>query len=238
LHSKRSEHEKHCRRLWRRLRSANAAVVQAGSPEYPLRWQFRSEAPPPIVYAYGNRAVLGGPTLAVLNSRSLTECSVTATLQIVRRAAREAFTVICGGMKGTHRIAAAAVRSTGTNRVIVLDRGLFAAFGQHLKRDPFGLGPEKAPLDRASTLVLSPFRPLDFASPGNGRRRDGLIADLADVVIAAMARPGGEIERICLRRLDRRQCVLTWQAENSGLVSAGAIPVDESDLQLGLRRFL
>ena len=213
-------------------------MSQVGAAGYPFRWQSRSEHPPPIVYAYGDGNILQGTTLAVLNSRSVTERSVTATVQIVRQAASEAFTMICGGMKSTYRITATTARATGAKRAIVLDRGLFAAFGKRMQHDPSGFGPDRSFLDGTNTLVLSPFRPHDFASPGNGKERDRLIADLADVVVAATARAGGEIERICLRLLDRGRCVLSWQAENGGLVSAGAIPLDEGDLQLGLKRFL
>jgi hypothetical protein len=57
-------------------------------------------------------------------------------------------------------------------------------------------------------------------------------------VIAVNARPGGEIERVCLRALDAGQCVLSWLGENSGLVAAGARSIDDTDVVHGLRRFL
>jgi predicted Rossmann fold nucleotide-binding protein DprA/Smf involved in DNA uptake len=85
-------------------------------------------------------------------------------------------------------------------------------------------------LNAEQTLVLSPFRLLDHASPRNGQRRDELIAALADVVVAVHARPGGEIERVCLEALDRGQCVLSWYGENAGLVAAGATVITEADL--------
>ena len=86
--------------------------------------------------------------------------------------------------------------------------------------------------------MLSPFRLMDHARPRNGQRRDELIAALADVIVAVHARPGGQIERVCLEALDRGQCVLSWYGENSGLVAAGATAVAEADLAAGLSRFL
>ena len=84
----------------------------------------------------------------------------------------------------------------------------------------------------------TPFRPDNHATPRNGRRRDELIAALGDIVVALSARDGGEVERICLRSLDRGQCVLSWQANSPALVAAGAVPIDERDLASALRRFL
>jgi predicted Rossmann fold nucleotide-binding protein DprA/Smf involved in DNA uptake len=182
--------------------------------------------------------VLAGPTLSILASREPSESSVVATVQIARHAAGEGFTLVTGGMKATHRIAAAAVRAAGARRAIVLDRGVLAAFRGSFDLDPFGIGSGRARFDARRTLVLSPFRPCDHASPRSGRRRDELIAALGDVVVATSARPGGEVERVCLRALDAGQCVLSWQGENATLAAAGAAPIDEADLRAGLRRFL
>ena len=97
---------------------------------------------------------------------------------------------------------------------------------------------------RASSAIPGVFNPVEL----QGRLLvDGGVVDNipiavarqkgADVVVAASTRPGGEIERICFAALDRGQCVLSWQGENAGLVAAGAVPLDES--QLGeLRGFL
>ena len=69
------------------------------------------------------------------------------------------------------------------------------------------------------------FRPHNHATPRSGRRRDELIAALGDLVVALSARPGGEIERICLRALDRGQTVLVWQGDSAALLAAGAVGV-------------
>lgn len=234
----RRPHEAHCRAIVERLHAAGGRVSHPGAKTYPRRWRERLGVAPPLVYLYGNDAALKGPTLAVLNSRIINERTVTATVQVVQNACRGGFSLVGGGMKSTHRIAAVAMRATDAPRAIVLDRGLFAAFGTRLGLDPFGFGPGRCPLDPARTLVLSPFRPLDHAAPRNGQRRDELVAALADVVVAVNAQPGGIIERVCLQALDRGQCVLSWQGENEGLVAAGATPIDESHLRDGLRSFL
>jgi predicted Rossmann fold nucleotide-binding protein DprA/Smf involved in DNA uptake len=183
-----------------------------------------------VLYSFGAPAVLDAPTLAVLNSRTITEQAVAASLALVQAAAAQGFAVVSGGMKTSYRIAAVAGRAAAAPRVIVLDRGIFATFGARLDRDPFGFGPGRSVLDAARALVVTPFRLMDHAVPSNGRRRDELIGALADVIVAVHARAGGEIERVCFEALDRGQCVLSWYGENTGLVAAGATVIEAKDL--------
>lgn len=238
LTRERRQHEEHCREIRRRLETAGVHLCRPRDPDYPARWRDRLCWPPPALYWYGHSGALHAPTVAVLSSRLITERTVTATVQIVQHAGRAGFALVSGGMKSTHRIAAVAIRAAAAARAVVLDRGFFAAFGSSPEVDPFGFGPGRSPLDVNRTLVLSPFRPFDHAAPRNGRRRDELVAALADIIVAVSARPGGVIERICLQALDGRRCVLSWQGENAGLVAAGATPIDDADLRAGLARFL
>ena len=225
----RAEHEQRCGWLADQFAASGGSVMLADLPDYPARLQ-RLPVPPAVLYSAGARALLSSPTLAVLNSRTITEQRVAASLALVQAAAGQGFTVVSGGMKTTYRIAAVASRAAAARRVIVLDRGIFAAFGARLDRDPFGFGPGRAALDASRTLVLSAFRLMDHAVPRNGRRRDELIGALADVIVAVHARPGGEIERVCFQALDRGQCVLSWYGENAGLVAAGATVIEARDL--------
>lgn len=231
-------HSAHCKALVSRLSACGAQVSQPGDACYPTRWLERGDPPPPLAYLYGEPQLLDVPSVALLASRGVSEQLVAATVHLAQRAAREDFALVVGGMKSTHRIAAVTARAAGAPRIVVLDRGLFAAFGGQPEFDPFGFGPGRARFDPRSTLVLSMFRPHNHATPRSGRRRDELIAALGDLVVALSARPGGEVERICLRALDRGQSVLIWQGDSAALLAAGAVGFDERDLQRGLRRFL
>lgn len=231
-------HAAHCRALVAHLAAYGALVCQPGDRDYPRRWTERADPAPPFAYLHGAPELLACPSVALLTSRTVDELTVTATVRVARRAALEGLALVVGGMKATHRIAAVTARAAGAPRLVVLDRGLFAAFGGPLEFDPFGFGPGRTRFDPSTTLVLSVFRPHDHATPRSGRRRDELIAALGDLVVAVSARSGGEVERICLRALDRGQSVLSWQGNNSSLTAAGAIPIDERDVEQGLRRFL
>lgn len=228
--AERAAHESRCRWLLDQLVAAGGAAYLSTDAGYPACLRQRLTPAPMVLYSFGSQALLSAPTLAVLNSRTVTEHAVSASLAVVQAAAAQGFTLAGGGMKTGYRIAAVAGRAAAAPRAIVLDRGIFATFGAHMDRDPFGFGPGRRALDAERTLVLSPFRLMDHATPRNGQRRDALIAALADVIVAVHARAGGQIERVCLEALDRGQCVLSWYGENTGLVAAGATAIEETDL--------
>ena len=232
----RADHEARCQWLLDQLGAAGGTVSVADDAGYPARLRQRLQLPL-VLYCFGAAEVLRAPTLAVLNSRTISEHGVSASLAVVQAVVAQGFTLVTGGMKTAYRIAAVAGRAAAAARVIVLDRGIFATFGARMDRDPFGFGPGRSALDAERTLVVSPFRLMDHASPRNGQRRDELVAALADVIVAVHARPGGQIERVCLEALDRGQSVLSWYGENPGLVAAGATAIEEADLS-GLTKFL
>lgn len=234
----RGELETHCRWLADRLRETDGRSFVLSDHDYPARARERLPSPPVVLYGFGSWEVLEAPTLAVLNSRSVTERTVTASLAVARTAVEQGFTLIGGGMKASHRITAVAARAAAAPRVVVLDRGIFATFGAATDRDPFGFGPGRSALDRARTLVFSPFRLMDHAAAHNGKQRDELIAAFADVIIAVSARPGGVIEHVCLQAIDQGQVVLNWDGENAGLMAAGATSIDEAALTGELRQYL
>jgi len=238
LCDERAWHLARCTVLAQRLAAAGAELCQPGDAVYPPGWARYGEPPPPLATSYGNTALARRPIVALLHSRLVSEGSVAATLHIVRAAADDGLAIAVGGMKTPHRIAAATARTLGAARLVVLDRGLLAAFCGDLERDPFGLGPGRGRFDAQRTLVLSPFRPDDHALPRSGRRRDALLTALADVIVAVSARPGGEVERCCLAALDRGQSVLVWQGGNTALLAAAALPLESADLGAGLRRWL
>jgi hypothetical protein len=232
----RAWHEARCAGLAAHLFRHEVHVCPLGDPPYPPGWARHGDPPPPLAYLHGDPALLRQPIAALLHSRTVDAGTVSATARLARAAVGAGFALAVGGMKTTHRIAAVTARALGAPRLVVLDRGLLAAFGGDLARDPFGFGPGRAPFDRSRTLVATPFRCEDHAVPRSGRRRDALLAALADVVVAVQARPDGEIEQLCLRALARGQPVVVWRAHNPRLVAAGAVPLAEAGLEASLAR--
>lgn len=237
LSHQRPQHLARCASIINQLRQAGALAVAIDSAAYPRRL-LAIEHPPPLLFTLGNRRLLEHPSLAILSSREIADETLQATLAIVEAALREGLTIVTGGMKSTHRLAAMAARSMRGARIVVLDRGLLSAFAGDFRTDPFGCGPKRARFDRSQTVVLSPFRPEDHAAPSHGRRRDQLIAALGTLVFASSARCGGETERICMNRLAAGKPVLVWGRGNPDLLRAGAHPVDRHSLPLALEHFL
>lgn len=237
LCEQRDLHLARCRRIADELRRAGVQMLTPARAPYPARL-LGGDHPPPLLFALGNTDIAKRPTVAILASREIAVDSVNALVAIARAAAATRMSVAVGGMKSTHRIAAIATRATGAQRIVVLDRGLCAAFGYDYDREPFGCGDRRAPLDRSRTLALSPFRPEDHAAPNSGRRRDQVIAGLGDVVFACRARPGGETERICLAALRRGRAVVLWDGENRALLESGAVLAHRARLVEQLTRLL
>lgn len=217
-----ARHAARCRALLTALAASGVILCRPGDPGYPRRWTERLSQPPPFAYAHGAAALLRRPVLALLSSRTVDEAAIAGAARIAGRAAAGGFAVAVGGMKSTHRIAATMARAAGAPRLVVLDRGMLDAFGGRFDLDPFGFGPDRPSFDPRTTLALSVCRPRDHATPRSGRRRDELVAALGDLVVALHARPGGEVERICLDALARGRRVASWGGESTRLLAAGA----------------
>jgi predicted Rossmann fold nucleotide-binding protein DprA/Smf involved in DNA uptake len=238
LTRERDQHFARCRWIGEELQRAGGRVLSLGSFEYPAKLKHSASTPAPILFALGRLAILRTPSVAVLSSRGIADHTLRALAMVVGAARDEGFSIAMGGMKSAHRLAAMTSRAVGASRIIVLDRGLFSAFGYDYHRDPFGCGDHHPVLDCRSTLVLSPFRPEDHAAPDSGRRRDQLIAGLGDLVFASSARPGGEVERTCLAAIGEGKQVLVWGDHNRTLLDAGARAVDATGIAGGFRQFV
>ncbi len=233
----RARHFDRCRQIETALENAGGRLLTRDRTRYPQRLQASLSHPPPLLFALGNAAILDRTCIAILNSREIGEQTLPALVAVVRAAHDQQLCVAIGGMKSTHRLAAIAARASGVDRIVVLDRGLLSAFGGDFRTDPFGCGPRRQALDRTRTLVLSCFRPEDHAAPVNGRRRDEIIAAVADIVFAGAARPGGEVERLCRAALARGAPVVLWRVSaNRALIRAGAHAVDGTSLSGTIRR--
>lgn len=238
LCQQRQRHFQRCRWIGDELKRAGASLMSPGFSRFPHRLLRDLRDPPPMLFALGNRSILDRPCVAVLSSREIRDHTLAATVAVILAAREVGFTTAIGGMKSTHRLAAISTRASEVMRIVVLDRGLFAAFASDFRSDPFGCGGRRTPLDRRSTLVLSSFRPEDHAAPNSGRRRDELIAALGDVIFVGSARAGGVTERICLEALSRGKPVLVWHQDGNGaLERAGAQPIDGAALAIALKRF-
>jgi predicted Rossmann fold nucleotide-binding protein DprA/Smf involved in DNA uptake len=90
----------------------------------------------------------------------------------------------------------------------------------------------KAPLTEGRLLLLSPFaEKLRRATADLARKRNELVAALADEVFVAHAAPGSKTEHFCHDVLSWGKPLLTLESdENAGLIARGASPVQPENV--------
>jgi len=179
----------------RRVRGKNVALATQRSPIYPRRLEGFCEPPPVYVFLYGNYKALEGKTFCVLASRDASEEALLKVEKGVEAGVLEPMTLVSGANTVAYQRAAVVPLRWGAPRVLVLDRGLFAALGNGLDQEPFSAARLwRYRFDSSTDLVVSPFRPDDHFVPRNNRIRDECVVGLSDVVRWAYSRPGGNVE--------------------------------------------
>jgi predicted Rossmann fold nucleotide-binding protein DprA/Smf involved in DNA uptake len=223
--------------LARVLRAHRLQLLTLESAAYPARLERFDDAPPPVLYALGNLALLKEKnaaaetrftfTIAVSNGMS------PATLNLQDAIASEL--IEAGGVPVTghdrapyKRLALSAQRR---NRPILylLDRGLREALGPEFDRPPFAAARiREAVFAPERDLALSPFRLDDHGLGANNRRRDRLVFALSDLVIALDVRTGGGMAGACRRALEQGRPVFVADGGRDGneaLRAAGCPPL-------------
>jgi DNA processing protein len=174
------------------------ATIQ--SALYPARIESFCENPPAYVFLYGNCSVLDNKTFCVLASRDSNRSVEDRVEQEVERGVLEPKTLVTGANTGAYMRGAVVPLRWGAPRILVLDRGLFAALGDNLDQEPFPAARLwRYKFDPMTDLVVSAFRPDDHFIGSNNQIRDELVVALSDDVVVVRARPGGVMERLADR---------------------------------------
>src|SRR5579871_903140 len=230
--------------LARVIRAHPLHLLTLESATYPARLEHNDDAPPPILYALGNAALLSAPqpppearftfTFAISNG---------ATPAILARQDEIATALVAaGGVPVTghdrspfKRLALAAQRR---NRPIlyVFDRGLREALGPEFDRPPFAAARIRdAVFETGRDLAVSPFRLDDHGLGANNRRRDRLVFALSDLIIALDVRAGGGMDAECRRAHEQGRPVFVAEGGRSGndiLRTVGCPPLPANPLEM------
>jgi predicted Rossmann fold nucleotide-binding protein DprA/Smf involved in DNA uptake len=190
------------------VRAWGVDLLLAGDPEYPAALR---EAPRrwPVVFAYGALALLEEPRAAIVNSRAVTNQGLAVTDAVADALARRDVPLVASINREAYQAAAIAAKRHAGPAVLVLDRGIAEAFPTGVSREP--IAPARVwdeSFDPDLQLLLSPFPWKARWNPRSGPRRDELIFDLADVVLAVDVSPGGTIDRECRLALQRDRPLL------------------------------
>lgn len=180
-----------------RLDRFGVTLVTAADAHYPAAIEAMDPDPPGMLFLYGNTKLLETKSFAVLSSRS----SPPAALDKVERLAEEGVLngeiLVAGHDTLEYQRAAVVPLRWGAPRILVLDRGLFAALGEELKDEPFRTARLwRYQFDAFTDLAISATAPdLDYQKEGN-RTRDRIVASLASRLDIVLANPGGNMEKL------------------------------------------
>ena len=221
------------------LRHQSIQVLTAQSATFPWRLEAFDDAPPPVLYALGNLAVLDGPsappearfTFTCAASNGAPANSLARQDEIANALVEAGGAPVTGHDRPPYQRLALSAQRQNRSVCYVFDRGLREALGPEFDRPPFAAARIRdAAFDRSRDLALSPFRLDDHSLGANNRRRDRLIFALADVIIGIDVRSGGGMEAECLRahRLGQGVFIAPGGREgNTALITAGCRPLPD-----------
>lgn len=191
-------------------------LVDTSSPLYPKQLEEFMGSPPFYLFLYGNVALLKAKKFAVVASQGASKKHLQLVEAKTEAGVLKGETLVVGVNTEAYKRAAVVPLRWGAPRIIVLDRGLFAALGENLDQEMFPAARLwRYKFDPEVDLVISFCRPDEPFRVGANKVRDQLVVALADRLEAAYVRPRGTM------------AALTAKAEALGrLVQKGLDPVE------------
>ena len=164
--------------LAREMAERGVGVIVLGDPEYPDRLAETPTAPP-LLFCWGNPALLRMPGVGMCGSRDVSERGLQAARTCGEAVARKGLTVTSGYAKGVDTETHLAALGQGGRTIIVLAEG-FVHFRQ---KKAFG----REGLNAKHVLVLSQFAPSQSWTVGAAMTRNGVIAGLGQALVVIEA---------------------------------------------------
>ncbi len=178
------------------VRARGVDALRPDEPDYPVRLAGLRRWP--MLFAYGTLGLLEEPGVAIVSSKTVTGAGLALVDALADALAQRDVPLISSIHRETYQAAAVAAKRHAGPSVMVLDRGLAEAFPAGVDREP--IAPARVwdtRFDPDLQLLLSPFAWMEPWNARSGQRRDALIFDLAEVIVALEVRPGGNMERCC-----------------------------------------
>jgi DNA processing protein len=167
------------------LRQRQMHIITLLDKQYPQRLQERLQNnTPPILYAFGNLALLDEPLLAISGSRNASEQGLAHTANLIKNAVADNYTIVSGNAKGIDTIAHETALEAGGNTIFVMPEGILRARLNNATK-------EKLKSNLAGGLVLSEFPPNLTWSGRNAMIRNQTILGLSDAVCVIEAGDSG-----------------------------------------------
>lgn len=177
-----------------RTAGKSVRVLTLQDSTYPRRVEEFCKKPPGFFFAYGNLKILNSQTFCCLASRNPPREALDLMEKSVEEAVLDSKVLITSANTPAYQRSAVIPLRWGAPRTLVLDRGIFQAFGDGLDREPFPAARLwRYRFDPETDLVLSPFRPDDPFIGVNNKIRDEIVVALSDEVYVTHMQPGGNV---------------------------------------------
>ena len=179
---------------------ANARALQQTLADRGITWLIRDDVDFPLLFMFGNNALLEQSTAALLNSRtsdiesSALEITCLLTQQLIQRN----FTLVTSLHQFGYVIAAYKARKLNAPLIFVLDRGIVPVVDKIQKSGSLFGKSEAFDFAPSRHLLVSPFKPLEKGAKGHGAWRDRCVIALAQRSIAVHIRSKGNMEATLL----------------------------------------
>lgn len=211
------------------MRNKKIHLVTAASANYPDRVEAMDPDPPALLYLYGNTKLLHLNTFCALSSRNPPSAALDAIEVAAEKAVLEGKVIVSGHDNAAYQRAAIVPLRWGAPRILVLDRGLFAALGDDLNEEPFRAARLwRYQFDPLTDLAVSAHKPhTPYAREAN-KLRDRLVASLADELVFAWIKGKGNMDALARRaiRAGRRVSVASICEGRDEFLHAGAKPLE------------
>jgi len=138
-------------------------------------------APPPLLYCFGNIALLKNPAIAIVGSRKITDYGRKVTEKLTGDIVRQFNLVIISGLaKGVDSVAHKTCLKMNGKTVAVLGSGINVIYPAENKNLYWQIIKSKG-------LIISEFPPNTTPSAGNFPQRNRIVAGLSQAVIITQA---------------------------------------------------
>ena len=155
------------------------SILYADHDAYPSAMQT-IDAPPPVLFAKGNLALLTLPAIGIVGTRHPSQSGLNTTRDFASVLAGSGFTIVSGLAKGVDAIAHSAAMNVKGTTIAVLGTGIDKQY-PHCNRAIYDQ------MNKSNQLILSEFWPGTIPSPKNFPRRNRLISALSLGVLVTEA---------------------------------------------------
>jgi DNA processing protein len=168
-------------RVLEEVQRLGGRAVIADDPDYPALLREIPE-PPPVLFAFGDLALLERPAVAIVGSRDHSDYGGEVARALAWVAASAGLVVVSGMARGLDAVAHTAALDSGGTTIGVLGNGLGVIYP----------AANRALYERvaASGLLLTEFPPGERPTAGSFPRRNRLISGLARVTVVVEAAEG------------------------------------------------